>query len=208
MINLQNGRFAPYTSSTARGPPSALTPGFFHRHSARNNRVSAVESHRKRYNISFSRLPPPLGKANISPIKCEQGDLPKYPSLVRGSSGGAMGAPRSGRSDLSEWQRSAEGEEACRRRQMLGTATGPSTPTNYLLFYANKYVLRNFVRSSEGRRGRRPLQEKSPLLESFCGAFFKKRQKEKRLPRRKAFLYKPLFSEQGYFTEIGSGVFA
>ena len=37
---------------------SALTPGFFHRHSARKNRVSAVESHRKRYNISFSRLPP------------------------------------------------------------------------------------------------------------------------------------------------------
>ena len=46
-----------------------------------------------------------------------------------GPSGGAMGAPRSGRSDLSEWQRSAEGEEACRRRQMLGTATGPSSPT-------------------------------------------------------------------------------
>ena len=40
-----------------RGRRSSLTPGFFHRHSAWNNRVSAVESHRKRYNISFSCLP-------------------------------------------------------------------------------------------------------------------------------------------------------
>ena len=52
-----NAFFKSYTSSTASG--STLTPGFFHRHSARNNRVSAVESHRKRDNIPFSRLPPP-----------------------------------------------------------------------------------------------------------------------------------------------------
>ena len=42
----------------------SLIPGFCHRHSARHNRVSAVESHRKRDNISFSRLPPFLKKRN------------------------------------------------------------------------------------------------------------------------------------------------
>ena len=46
-----------------------------------------------------------------------------------GPSRGAMGAPRSGRSDLSEWQRSADAEEHSRRRQMVGTATGLSAPT-------------------------------------------------------------------------------
>ena len=44
----------------------SLTPGFFHRHSARKNRVSAVESHRKRYNISFSRLPQELHSKGFS----------------------------------------------------------------------------------------------------------------------------------------------
>jgi len=38
-----------------------------------------------------------------------------------GSDGSAAGG---GRSDLSEWQRSADAKELRRRRQMLGTATG------------------------------------------------------------------------------------
>ncbi len=44
--------------------PSSLTPGFCHRHSARHNRVSAVETLRKRYNVSFSWLPLLKEKAN------------------------------------------------------------------------------------------------------------------------------------------------
>ena len=52
-----------------------------------------------------------------------------------------------------------------------------------------------------------PLFQKGSKNPIEAPAIFTK-QKQKRLPRRKAFLYKPLFSEQGYFTEIGSGVFA
>ena len=36
---------------------NSLIPGFYHRHSARQNRVSAVEKLRKRYNISFPCFP-------------------------------------------------------------------------------------------------------------------------------------------------------
>ena len=66
--------------------------------------------------------PAPLQRMFVT--LCKQRSFPQHSTFERGPSGGAMGAPRSGRSDLSEWQRSAEGEEACRRRQMLGTATG------------------------------------------------------------------------------------
>ena len=58
------------SSAGRRGRRSALTPGFFHRYSARNNQVSAVESHRKRYNISFSRLPPLQNNLSFCRNKC------------------------------------------------------------------------------------------------------------------------------------------
>ena len=71
-----------------------------------------------------------------------------------------MGAPRSGRSDLSEWQRSAEGEEACRRRQMLGTATGPPVPTD-----------QRFQNAKNGFSARVAgiFFLKSPKVKFFCG---------------------------------------
>ena len=79
--------------------------------------------------------------------------------LLWGSEGSAAGG---GRSDPSEWQRSADAKERRRRRQMPGTATGtnPKMPQVRILSsgpFSYKLPLRQFVAESVYIAGFEPI---------------------------------------------------
>ena len=72
--------------------------------------------------------------------------------IFTGRRRGAMGAPRSGRSDLSEWQRSADAEEHIRRRQMVGTATGLPSRFDEVTAILKTILRSKFERSEENKK--------------------------------------------------------